>query len=1128
MVLAGPSGSGKSSLLRAGVLPRLRRAGGDWLVVPPFRPQSDPCQQLAQALALAAGRGTDWDDWDKKLQVGESSKDSEELPRVLKEIAGDLRMSANLNEAQILLSIDQGEELFGGLAREEVERFFRIVSVAMGDDVPFLAVMTLRSEFLGRLQAEAKKNSLTARFQVQSLGPMPVERIPEIIEGPAELAGLQVEKDFVNRVKKDAETEDALPLLADALRELYENYHLTLPEYEALGDKTNGLSPLENIVCKRADDVLKKAQPPDEEKEALRDALLKMVRIEEGNYVRQAAGSDKLPPKAKRLLDKLVNARLLISREEEGEILLEVAHEALLRKWELLRDWLKKDQEFLIDRQELEKEYREWNNTPPSKQDQALRTGLKLQRAKAWLADPHTEKQLNEDVRRFVQTSIDQAETQEQKERRIRFRVMAGLSGLTALALAGGGIAWWREGAARAAQAEQYTANHRALLSSNPLESVVNGLAAADTLRSNPVAALQLSDTLEQAVINNLERDSIPTGQGQVFSLVALPNGELASAGMDTIKRWGKDGNQIGRTITSDSVFLLVALPNGELASAGGVVNAYSDTTIKRWGKDGNQIGPPIPTDQSSVSSLVALPNGELASGGSNTIKRWGKDGKQIGPTIFTTWVTSLVALPNGELVSGGNDGNVKRWGKDGKEIGKPIITGQREVSSLVALPHGELASAGPHKNSKGDNTITTIKRWDKDGNQIGRTITTDQVRVTSLVALPNGELASAGSDMNSESKSSIKRWGIDGNQIGRTITTDQVRVTSLVALPNDELVSGGIDGNVKRWGKDGKPVTTIKTGKERITSLVALTNGELAIGGDQGSFTVWGKDGEPPATIKTDKGKVTSLVALPDDELAIGGVKGLMRWRKDGKPIAKSPATQEEVSSLAALPNGELVSGGIYGNVKRWGKDGNQIGKAISTYQGRVTSLVALADGRLASIGDDAAVPGFMLWDKDGTSITTSDQKKRDAYSLLALPNGELLSGGREGLMRWSKDGQPIVKIPTAQGPVLSLAALPNDALVSGGDRGSVKFWDKAGKPMGTITAGKGRVTSLVALPKDELVALLISDDVYTVRRWSLEAVAKRGCFDLRDHPALLKPQTPPQWAAKQSCGRFGVLKGK
>ena len=299
VVLAGPSGSGKSSLLRAGVLPRLRRAGGDWLVVPPFRPQSDPCQQLAQALALAAGRGTDWNDWYKKLQDGDSSKDSEELPRVLKEIAGDLRMSANLNEAQILLSIDQGEELFGGLAREEVERFFRIVSVAMGDDVPFLAVMTLRSEFLGRLQAEAKKNSLTARFQVQSLGPMPAERIPEIIEGPAELAGLQVEKDFVNEVIKDAETEDALPLLADALRELYENYHLTLPEYEALGDKTNGLSPLENIVCKRADDVLKKAQPPDEEKEALRDALLKMVRIEEGNYVRQAAGSDKLPPKAK-------------------------------------------------------------------------------------------------------------------------------------------------------------------------------------------------------------------------------------------------------------------------------------------------------------------------------------------------------------------------------------------------------------------------------------------------------------------------------------------------------------------------------------------------------------------------------------------------------------------------------------------------------------------------------------------------------------------------------------------------------------------------------------------------------------------------------------------------------------
>jgi hypothetical protein len=117
-------------------------------------------------------------------------------------------MAAAANEAQILLSIDQGEELFGALVPEEVQRFFRILSAAMGGDLPFLAVMTLRSEFLGRLQA-AEKDGLTARFEEVSLAPMPMAQIPAIIKGPARVAGLEVEEAFVQQAADDAETEDA-------------------------------------------------------------------------------------------------------------------------------------------------------------------------------------------------------------------------------------------------------------------------------------------------------------------------------------------------------------------------------------------------------------------------------------------------------------------------------------------------------------------------------------------------------------------------------------------------------------------------------------------------------------------------------------------------------------------------------------------------------------------------------------------------------------------------------------------------------------------------------------------------------------------------------------------------------
>jgi hypothetical protein len=236
-------------------------------------------------------------------------------------------------------------------------------------------------------------------------------QIPEIIKGPARVAGLEVDEDFVQKAADDAATEDAQPLL-----------------------------------------------------------------------------------------EQLVNHRLLISHDEEGHRMLEVAHEALLRKWPLLKGWLDEDREFLIGKAQLEKDHQDWTNATEQERPGALLSGLKLQRAKAWLAE---RRRFNDNVRDFVQASIDQADAQERKERQNRHRVMAGLSGLTALAVGGGGIAWLQKMAADAAQIDQYEANHRALLTSNPLESVVNGLAAEDNLRSNPGAALQLSYTLEQAVLNN-------------------------------------------------------------------------------------------------------------------------------------------------------------------------------------------------------------------------------------------------------------------------------------------------------------------------------------------------------------------------------------------------------------------------------------------------------------------------------------------------------------------------------------------------------------------------------------------------------------------------------------------------
>jgi hypothetical protein len=178
----GSSGSGKSSLLRAGVIPRLKRGGRSWIVVQPMRSSAHPIDALAMALAAAGIPGADW----RKVRDDLLGPDPK---RALGDFANDLRVKAVAGEAQILIPIDQSAKLFGVSDPEEARRFLEILSHASSEDLPFLVIMTMRSDYLGQLQSA---KSLTARFEEFSLGPMPLARIPQIIEGPARVAGVPV------------------------------------------------------------------------------------------------------------------------------------------------------------------------------------------------------------------------------------------------------------------------------------------------------------------------------------------------------------------------------------------------------------------------------------------------------------------------------------------------------------------------------------------------------------------------------------------------------------------------------------------------------------------------------------------------------------------------------------------------------------------------------------------------------------------------------------------------------------------------------------------------------------------------------------------------------------------------
>jgi WD40 repeat protein len=1116
LVLLGASGAGKSSLLRAGVLPRLRRAGREWLVLPVLRPQARPLESLAQALALALQRPEAWRELFQQLLT------TKEVPALSCLVAGwaaDLRVAAGSPEAQLLLSIDQAEELFTVAEAAERERFVAVLAAVLQPPLPLQAVMTIRADAMGSLQAQSE---LVNSLDTLPLGPLSLERYREIIEGPARVAGLRVEPAFVERAIHDTGTKDALPLLAFALRRLHEQVGsegvLSLSAYQALGDPAAGHSPLENAVKQAADQVLQTQRPDEESLKALREAFVPaMVRVsEQGSYARRAATWDSLPEAARPLLEALVAARLLVKRQSEGQpSTAEVAHEALLRVWPLLRGWLDESRDFLLGSQQLEQDLGQWLAASTADKPRALLSGLKLAKGQAWLAE--RAHQLRPELRDFIRASQHRAVC--------RRRILVGsAAGAFAVISGAGGLAFLQLQRARAAEAAQFEATHQALVTSDPFLSVVYGLAAARPLLdgNNPWEAAQLSQSLRQAVQANMAISApIATDQGRINHILLLSNGDLLSASEDgSLRRW-RYGKQLVEEyinrVDQTSIESLIETTDGS------IVAGDRRGRLMIW-RNGDLTTPPsiIITNQSWVTALAESTNGIIVSGGSDgTLRQWSSgDLASQGAAIQTGQdaILSIIKLRNDALVTGGKNGSIRMW-KSGKPLGRIIITGQGSVWSLLELKKGGLVSGGRDG---------TLRYW-HDGMLAdnNKPVLTGQGGVRSLVEMNNGELISGGEN------GTLKIWkdrASAGN--GRPIQTDQGGIYSLVKNINGDLVSGGENGTLRFWHDSGDsiPSLAVNTSQGGVTSLIELWNGEVISGGVDGTLRRW-QDGRPLGNslpIQTGQDEILSLVEDKDRNLFSTGSNGTIRtWKTDGLIAKGTPfnAGQGFITSLVSIPNGDLVSSGTDGYIRRW-RDGRPVGIAISSKQIEVGSLIKGNNDMLFSGGGDGTV---RVWSHDlieqqeklfktGQGRVTVLLKKRD---------GEIIAGHINGMMtRWQNrapigDGYPINSL---QGWLSSLIEIKGGVVISAGDNGTLRRW-LGGRPIGDgkpIFTGHRGLQRLIALRNG---TFLSGGQDGALVWWSPVPIARYACrkIDLDSVRSDMRMGTAAQ-AAVETCRRLGV----
>jgi hypothetical protein len=1082
LLLHGAAGAGKSSLLRAGVIPRLKRLRRQWIVLPTIRFHPDPCEALALALAVALTDRGDKRDWRAILQDLEEGERRQTLLQVWRQLALDLQLAQGAADARILIPIDQGEELWSGIAPARVASCCRWLAAALASDQPFQVLMAIRSDCLDRLRDQADLGSLMASYLLPRLS---LSSVHEIINRPATVAGIRIDPELVAQATNDTEEEEALPLLACVLRDLYERHaqeqQITLQDYQNMGDSAAGVTPLARVVSRMADEALALPHQSDpaagEQLRDLRHACLQLVRFDDNRLIRRPALLAHLPPGAHDLLRRLAAAHLIAIDEDSGRV--EVTHDALLEHWHLLHRWLQEARDFLITRTLLEEDLRLWQETPAERKGSALLYGLKLEKARGWLAQVEADfgpapagDNSDQDLKAFVEASDQETRRLEQRQQLIRRSLLLTGWGFSALLLAASASTGWLLRRAQAAETSSYFSVQEAQVDADPLKSVIYGLAVLRRQGFKGGLSLQVASLLQEALQRPLAvTPLVPAHQEGIISFAILSDQEWISGGADGRVRHWRRSNLLSSTESGarGPVNALLSLANGDW------ISASADGSLIRWRE-----GQPV----------ARLRRPEPGAGA----------------------VVSLLALPGGDWVSGSDRGELVLWRGDrpqrvlaARHQGGDHSRGNGRIWSLAAGRDGRWASG----DSNG-----LLQLWEQDG-RLRASVPTRQGQVFALVIRADGTLVSGGAD------GTLLALDPDGRARGSRRSLDGASVWGLAELANGDLLSAGRYGVLQRW-RDGDPEgRPMQTGHRGQWSIVASA--------DRRTVVTYGQ------TERDDRFQAWRLVAgtekssfVPGGGLwtvAVGNQRGdlVSGWRDGGLreglagPL-RGALRGEGLWKLERLGNDDLLSIGTEGGLRRWPAASLMGGSAGQAAWGKPIEHGA---GPLLTVREHQG--GWLLGDRRGRLWYWPGGRPSERplltggsplFSLLSLGDG-WVSGWGDGQLRIWQRGQLRTE-DSGQPQVLSLAGLPGGEWLSGGSDGSLQRWrggQRAGSP---FTSGQTTVWGLLPLPNGDLLSIGEEGMHSTVRLVSPQWVAGLACRELEASPSLQERRGPAGEAGK------------
>lgn len=1068
LVILGASGSGKSSFMRAGIWPRLKRDEARFIVLDPIRPRRDAfaseegfvlsLQSKCKEVQLAKNLG----------EIKSCARDAKLLGALLDEIARKWIAKEDLSNQRrvsILLPIDQAEELYTNEGLETATSFLDVIDELLSQNsisaepnltLDLMILLTIRTDMFEYIQGDQHFGSDSR--QILDLPAMVSTQYKAVIEGPAMRSTnsgkkLEIESALTEQLLAETQGGDALPLLAFTLERLYRDYgsdgDLTLSEYDQLGGINGSITAAIEEALEQPDhppvipgekiaqyELLKKAFIP----------WLADIDDRSGEHRRRIAELSEIPVETLPVVDRLVEKHLLIKDtitsnsadgtddNEKPVTTIEVAHEALLRHWPRLVDWLQEEKENLVAIAAVTRAADSWTKEGQA-EDWLVHSGLRLQQAEKVLQREDFAKRAGEsgtgylaacrrkenetverEKRQLETIKAQQAKTAKQQKtmKMIQWGVFA------TLVVAAG----WQLKARMDTVALQ--SNLLAISSHNQPNDDLNGTGLRLAL-----AAIELNFIQPPAVsvVNNLNRATEQT------SLLArlLDHDESNLSGRDA------------------SVYHAAYSHDGER-----IITASADTSAIIWDSLAQPLTPPMRHNDRIVYAAFSFDDERIITASyDGRAGVWDTGGKLL---FWLAHDNEFIHSTDAEERE-----KARVWHANFSSDGKFMVTaGSNGLAKIWSSAGGELfqiahAATVNHAAFSPDAKLVATASWDGTT----RVFTTEGEELFTLEHKDsenkfypvNHVVFSDDSQrlVTSSDDFTARVWDMTGKELFQVRHDGQVWHSSF-SPDGDLLATASFDFTAKVWdlSNSGELKSTLQ--HDELVALVEFSpdGDQVVTSSSDNTAVLWGLDGEKLLTMQHESG-LRHAAFSPDGSRIITASADNSAKIWENKRQNKFTVQHDDIANHAVFSPYDqgVASASDDGTVRLWGPTGDQL--ALLQHEGPVVQIAFSTSGdRMISASGDGTAK---VWDRYGTEVFSLEHEAPLSFAIFS-PDDELMATASEdGVARiWDRDGSQQSELQH-DAKIRSIAFSDDgENLVTASEDHTAKIWDRRGNLLFTV----------------------------------------------------------------------------